>query len=81
MTPTGLSVCDRQMNGPVASAYRRLEDAQPLVRPTYNQFEVAFLPPYGDPEVYVPSEVGTYFVTGLFVNVLVEFFQDDSHGR
>jgi hypothetical protein len=69
------------MNGPVASAYRSLADARPLVRPTYNQFEVALLPPYGDPEVHVPSEVGTYFVTGLFVNVLVESIQDDSHGR
>lgn len=69
------------MTGPVASAYRRLEDARPLVRPTYNQLEVKFLPPYGDPEVHVPSEVGTYFFTGLFVNVLVEFLEDDGHGR
>jgi len=75
--PTG----DRQMNGLVASAYQRLEDAQPLVRPTYNQLEVVFLPPYGDPEVHVPSEVGTYFVTGLFVNVLVEFLKGDNRGR
>jgi len=69
------------MNEPVASAYRKLADARPLVRPTYNEFEVALLPPYGDPEVHVPSEVGTYFVTGLFVNVLIDFLQDDSQGR
>jgi len=69
------------MNDPVAVAYRRLADAQPLVRPTYNQFEVAFLPPYGDPEVHVPGEVGTYFVTSLFVNALIELVRDDSHGR
>jgi hypothetical protein len=69
------------MNEPVGSAYRRLAEAQPLVRPTYNQFEVQFLPPYGDPEVHVPSEVGTYFVTGLFVNVLLEFLQNDSNER
>lgn len=69
------------MNEPVASAYQKLADAQPFVRLTYNQYEVVLLPPYGDPEVYVPSEVGTYFVTGLFVNVLIEFLQDDSHGR
>lgn len=68
------------MNGPLGSVSRRLADARPLVRPTYNQFEVTFLPPYGDPEVHVPSEVGTYFVTGLFVNVLVKLLQDDSHG-
>lgn len=69
------------MNGPVASAYRKIADAKPLVRPTYNQLEVMLLPPYGDPEVHVPSEVGTYFATGLFVNVLIEFLQDESHRR
>ena len=69
------------MNHPVASAYQRLADAQPLVRPTYNQFEVVFLPPYGDPEVHVPSEVGTYFLMALFVNALIRFLQDDTHRR
>lgn len=69
------------MNRLVANAYHRLEDAQPLVRPTYNQLEVVFLPPYGDPEVHLPSEVWTYFVTGVFVNMLIEFLQGDSHGR
>jgi len=69
------------MNGLVANAYRRLEEARPLVRPTYNQFEVEFLPPYGDPEVHLLSEVGTYFLTGLFVNVLIESLQGDGHGR
>jgi len=63
----------------VTRAYRRLEDARPLVRPTFNQLEVAFLPPYGDPEVHVPSEVGTYFLTGLFVNMFLDFLQDDRH--
>ena len=66
------------MNEPIASVYQRFADAQPLVRPTYNQFEVEFLPPYGDPEVHVPSEVGTYFLTGLFINVLIKFLQSDS---
>jgi len=67
------------MHGPVASAYRRLESVRPLIRPTYNQFEVMLLPPYGDPEVHLPSEVGTYFATGLFVNALVELLRDDGH--
>lgn len=59
----------------VAEAYRRFEEARPLVRPTYNQFEVLFLPPYGDPEVHVPGEVGTYVVTGLLVEALAEFLR------
>jgi len=58
------------MNGLVAHARRRLEEARPLVRPTYNQFEVEFLPPYGDPEVHVPAEIGTYVLTGLAAAVL-----------
>lgn len=69
------------MNGLVSSASRRLEEAKPLVRPTYNQLEVLFLPPYGDPEVHLPSEVGTYFLTGLFVNVLIEHLRGDSRER
>lgn len=81
ITPSGLSLDDRHMNGVVARAYRRFEEAGPLVRPTHNQFEVMFLPPYGDPEVHVPGEVGTYFVTGLFVNTLIERIQGSSHGR
>lgn len=81
MLPDGPSDGDCQMNGLVANAYRRLEDAKPLVRPTYNQLEVVLLPPYGDPEVHLPSEVWTYFVTGLFVNMLVDFIQTDSQGQ
>ena len=63
----------------VATAYQQLDDIRPLVRPTYNQFEVTLLPPYGDPEVHLPGEVGTYFATGLFVNALVELLRDDGH--
>lgn len=69
------------MDEPVTNVYQKLTDTYPLVRPTYNQLEVALLPPYGDPEVHVPSEVGTYFVTGLFVNLFFELLRDDSHGR
>ena len=65
------------MNDAVASAYRRLTDRYPFVRPTYNQFEVTFLPPFGDPEVHVPSEVGTYVVAGLVVNGITELLRDD----
>ena len=60
----------------VAKAYQRLNDARPLVRPTYNQFEVMLLPPYGDPEVHIPSEVGTYVAAGLFINAVTERLED-----
>ena len=61
----------------VAAAYRRFTDARPLVRPTYNQLEVAVLPPYGDPEVHIPSEVGTYLVAGVFVNAVLEQLSEE----
>ena len=36
----------------------------PLVRPTRSQAEVDLLPPYGDPEVSLTGEVGTYLTLG-----------------
>lgn len=36
----------------------------PLVRPTRSQAEVDLLPPYGDPEVTLRGEVGTYLTVG-----------------
>jgi hypothetical protein len=65
------------MLGPVARAYRQFDDARPLVRPTYNQLEVTLFPPYGDPEVHIPSEVGTYVVAGLLANAIVERLSDE----
>jgi hypothetical protein len=62
---------------PVVEAYRRADDVRPLVRPTYNQFEVVFLPPYGDPEVHIPGEVGTYVATGVLVNAIVELLSGE----
>ncbi|MFW5919503.1 MAG: hypothetical protein ACOCSF_04805 [Halanaeroarchaeum sp.] len=62
---------------PVDKAYHRFESARPLVRPTYNQFEVTLLPPYGDPEVDIPSEIGTYAVLVLLANVVVEHLFDE----
>lgn len=44
-------------------ALRRIGLA-PLVRPTRNQAEVELLPPYGDPEVSLIGELGTYLVVG-----------------
>lgn len=41
----------------------------PLVRPTRNQAEVELLPPYGDPEVTLVGELGTYFVVGAIVTL------------
>lgn len=34
----------------------------PLVRSTRSQFEIDYLPPYGDPEVSIPGELATYTV-------------------
>lgn len=61
----------------VVSAYQEFDDARPLVRPTYSQFEVALLPPYGDPEVDILGELGTYVVAGLCINVLTESLHDE----
>lgn len=51
----------------VSTVYQRIEDVRPLVRPTYNQFEVDMLPPYGNPEVHIPGEVGTYVAVGVLL--------------
>lgn len=61
----------------VVSAYQQLDDARPLVRPTYNQFEVTLLPPYGDPEVSLLGEFGTYVAAGLFVDAVTETLQEE----
>lgn len=58
---------------PVVEAYRQFDAARPLVRPTYNQFEVALLPPYGDPEVNIPGEVGTYVAIGVLADAVTEW--------
>ena len=65
------------MLGQVAKAYQQFDDARPFVRPTYNQLEVAVLPPYGDPEVHIPSEIGTYIVAGVFANTLIELLVEE----
>ena len=65
------------MFGLVAEAYRQIGERRPLVRPTYSQFEVAFLPPFGDPEVYVLSELGTYVVAGLALNGILELLHEE----
>lgn len=62
---------------PVVAAYQQLDDARPLVRPTYDQLEVALLPPYGDPEVHLVGEFGTYVVAGLFINAVAELLHDE----
>jgi hypothetical protein len=60
------------MIDPVSRAYQQFDDARPLVRPTYNQLEVTLLPPYGDPEVHIPGEIGTYLAAGVLVNAVTE---------
>jgi len=60
----------------VATAYQQLDDIRPLVRPTYNQFEVTLLPPYGDPEVNIAGEVGTYVAVGLLVNTVTQLLDE-----
>lgn len=56
--------------------HQQLDDARPFVRPTYNELEVTLLPPYGDPEVHILSEVGTYVAAGLLVNAVTERLYD-----
>lgn len=48
----------------------------PLVRPTRNQAEVELLPPYGDPEVTLVGELGTYLVVGAVIALLYRRFRD-----
>lgn len=64
------------MHSSVVKAYQQFEEARPLVRPTYNQLEVTLLPPYGDPEVHIPSEVGTYVAAGVLLNSIIERIHD-----
>lgn len=61
----------------VAEARSRIDDIRPLVRPTYNEFEVALLPPYGDPEVHIPGEVGTYLLAGLCIDAATELLDGE----
>lgn len=60
------------MLGHVAKGYQRFDEARPFVRPTYSQTEVTVLPPYGDPEVHIPSEIGTYFIAGVLISAVLE---------
>lgn len=62
---------------PAVAAYQQLDDVRPLVRPTYDQLEVTFLPPYGDPEVHLVGELGTYIVAGLCINAVTELLHDE----
>lgn len=50
-----------------AGRYLRRAGLTPLVRPTRNQVEVTLLPPYGDPEVNIVGEIGTYLAVGAAV--------------
>lgn len=61
----------------VTRAYRQVDDARPFVRPSYNDHEVLIFPPYGDPEVHIPSEIGTYFITGILVNAVLEQLNEE----
>lgn len=51
-----------------------MDRLRPLVRPTRNQAEVDLLPPYGDPEVHLLGELGTYFVVGAAATALLRRF-------
>lgn len=64
------------MIAPVRDAYRRLEAARPLVRPTYSELEVRLLPPFGDPEVHVPAAIGTYVAAGVLLDAVTEHLRD-----
>jgi hypothetical protein len=64
------------MLGPVTRAYRSVEKARPLVRPTYNDLEVLFLPPFGDPEVNIPGEVAAYLAALVLWGAVTDRLQD-----
>jgi hypothetical protein len=66
------------MLDPVVATYEKVDSVRPLVRPTYNQFDVALLPPYGKPEVDLVGEFGTYLVAGLCLGAVAEFLDDES---
>lgn len=51
----------------------RRDGLRPFVRPTRNQAEVELLPPYGDPEVALAGELGTYLLLGA-IAALVYWF-------
>jgi hypothetical protein len=59
----------------VSEAYDRIDGARPLVRPTYNQFEVQCLPPFGDPEVSILGELGVYVAVGVVVDLALEYVE------
>jgi hypothetical protein len=61
---------------PVIKAYEHFEGARPFVRPTYNDLEVRLLPPFGDPEVHVPGEIGTYLAAYIVLDAVTERLQD-----
>lgn len=46
------------------TAALRRAGVAPLVRPTRSQAEIDLLPPYGDPEVSLSGELGTYLALG-----------------
>lgn len=60
------------MDGTVAETLRRRSGLSPLVRATHSEFEVEYLPPYGDPEVDVAGEVVTYAIVGAIAAVFVD---------
>lgn len=47
-----------------SSATKGSSGIGPMVRPTRSQAEIDLLPPYGDPEVALAGELGTYLVVG-----------------
>lgn len=53
------------MRGLLEGEHLPIEDVTPLVRPTRNQAEIDYLPPYGDPEVSIPGEFCTYLAVGF----------------
>ena len=54
----------------------RRSGLSPPVRAAHSQFEVAYLPPYGDPEVNIPGEVATYAVVGGLVAAALDRLGD-----
>jgi len=55
-----------------AEGYLRQRGVTPLIRAARNQIEIDYLPPYGDPEVHIPSELTTYLLVTTFVVELLD---------
>lgn len=65
------------MKSKPAERFLRRSGVLPLVRSTRNQFEIDYLPPYGDPEVSIPGELATYAAASCLAAATLELFGEE----